>query len=171
MRKPAIVAYLLAALIIAADQASKYWIVQIMGLREPGHHIEVSNIFDLTMVWNRGVSFGLFRSPDGQETIRWLLALFAAVISVFLIVWIRKAKRLWTGIAVGLIIGGALGNLVDRVLLGHVIDFLNFENIGFKWVFNVADAGINVGMAILLIETFLTGDKDKAPAAPADEAV
>lgn len=162
MRKPAIVAYTLAALIIAADQLSKYWAVQIMGLRVPGDHIEVSGVFDLTMVWNRGVSFGLFRSPDGQETIRWLLALFSAVISVVLIVWVRKAKRVWSGVAIGLIIGGALGNLVDRVLLGHVVDFLNFENIGFKWVFNVADAAINVGMAILLIEMFVTGDKDKA---------
>ena len=165
MARPAVVAYLTAAALIAADQASKFWIVQVMGLRRQGDHIELSNIMDFTMVWNRGVSFGLLRSPDGQETIRWLLALFAAAASLALILWVRKAKRVWTGVGAGFIIAGAMGNLIDRVRLGHVIDFLNFEDIGFKFVFNVADAAINVGVAILLIETFLTPDKDKVPEA------
>ena len=162
MGRPAAVAYLTAAILIVADQLSKFWIVQIAGLRQSGDHIELSNLMDFTMVWNRGVSFGLLRSPDGQETIRWLLALFAATISVALILWVRKARRTWTGLGIGFIIGGAVGNLIDRVRLGHVIDFIDFGDIGFHFVFNVADAAINVGVAILLIETFLTADKDRA---------
>lgn len=167
MPKLAKLAYGLAALIIALDQASKYWIVNIMGLRVPGDQIEISKFFDLTLVWNRGVSFGLFRSPDGQETIRWALAAFQIAIAVALIVWVRKAQRTWTAVSIALIIGGALGNAIDRVLLGHVIDFIDVSGLGFfPWVFNVADAGINIGVAILLIETFLTPDKpkDKVPA-------
>lgn len=164
MARPSTVAYVTAAALIAADQLSKFWIVQVMGLKQQGDHIELSNIMDFTMVWNRGVSFGLLRSPDGQETIRWLLALFAALISVGLVIWVRRAKRTWTGLGIGFIIAGAVGNLIDRVRLGHVIDFLNFEDIGFRYVFNVADAAINVGVAILLIETFLTPKEPDHPA-------
>jgi signal peptidase II len=162
MRRPAVVAYLTAVVLIVADQLSKFWIVHIKGLTQEQDKIELSSIMDFTMVWNRGVSFGLFRSPEGEETIRWLLAVFATAISVSLIVWVRNAKRDWSGVAIGCIIGGAVGNLIDRVRLGHVIDFIDFGDIGFKYVFNIADSAINVGVAILLIETFLTAEKDRA---------
>ena len=160
MGRPAVLAYLLAAVVVALDQASKFWILNVVRLEER-RHIDISSIFDLSMVWNRGVSFGLFRSPDGQETIRWLLAAFAAAISLALIVWVRKAQRMWSGVGIGLIIGGAVGNLIDRVRFGAVADFLDFSGLHFPWVFNVADAAINVGVAILLIETFITAERDK----------
>ncbi len=162
MARPAVLAYILAAVVLIADQASKFWALYILDL-PTRLRVEVSGVFDLSMVWNRGVSFGLFRSPEGEETIRWLLAAFAAVISVILIWWVQKAKRAWSGVGIGFIIGGALGNLVDRVRFGQVADFLDFSDIGFIYVFNVADAAINVGVAILLLETFFTSEKDKTP--------
>jgi signal peptidase II len=158
-----VLAYGIAIVVIAVDQASKYWVLH--GLDLPlRQHIEVwPPIFNLTMVWNRGVSFGLFRSPEGQETIRWLLAAFAAVVSVALILWVRKARRAWSAVSVGLIIGGAIGNLIDRVRLGAVADFLDFSGLKFIWIFNIADSAITVGVILLLLETFLTAEKDKTP--------
>ena len=157
-----IMAYAIAALVIVADQLSKFWVLNVVGLSQAGDKIEISRFFDLTMVWNRGVSFGLFRSPDGQETIRWILAAFSAAVSVALIVWVWKAQRKWSAVGIGLIVGGALGNLIDRVRFGAVADFIDVSGLGFfPWVFNVADAAINIGVVVLLIETFFTSDKDK----------
>lgn len=156
------IAYAIAAVVIVLDQLSKFWVLNIKGLNQAGDHIDISRFFDLTMVWNRGVSFGLLRSPDGQETIRWLLAAFSAVICVALVIWVRKAQRKWSAIGIGLIIGGALGNLIDRVRFGAVADFIDVSGLGFfPWVFNLADAAINIGVIVLLIETFFTSDKDK----------
>lgn len=159
-RRLPIIAYAIAAFWIVADQISKFWILNVYQLPQKSH-VEVLPFFDLSMVWNRGVSFGLFQSPSGQETIRWLLAAFAAIVAVVLVVWVWRARRLWSAIAVGLIIGGALGNLIDRVRFGAVADFLDFSALHFPWVFNVADSGITVGVILLLVETFFTADKDK----------
>jgi signal peptidase II len=151
-------AYLLALFVIVADQVSKWWVLDVFHLHEKGQ-APVLPFFDLTYVENRGVSFGLFRSPDGQETIRWILAGFSAVVVVILMAWVLKARRNWTAVSIGLIMGGAVGNLIDRVRFGHVTDFLDFSKLHFPWVFNVADAAINIGIAILLVETFLFPEK------------
>jgi signal peptidase II len=172
--KPPILAYGLAGLIIVADQLSKVLMLErVFPAACPGFEatpltqafcsIDVAPVFNLTLVWNRGVSFGLFRSPDGQELIRWMLAAFSAIVAIALIVWVRKARRLWGAAGVGLIIGGALGNLVDRVRFGAVVDFLDFSALYFPWVFNIADSAISVGVALLLIETMIVGENDHTP--------
>ncbi len=151
-------AYVLALGVVALDQLSKYWILFVYDL--PGKvAVEVSPIFSLSMVWNRGVSFGLFRSPDGQELIRWLLAAFSAAVAVGLIVWARRIGRPLLSVAIGLINGGAVGNLIDRVRWGAVADFLNFSGLHFPWVFNVADSAITVGVALLLLDSLRTAPK------------
>lgn len=158
----ATLAYALAAVIIVADQASKLWILNGMRMSE-GASVQVLPFFHLTMVWNPGVSFGLFRSPQWQEVIRWALAAFSGAVAIALAVWVRKAHRLLPAIAIGMIIGGALGNLGDRIRYGQVVDFLDFGPI-FPWVFNIADSGITVGVILLLLDTFLAGDKPQASA-------
>jgi signal peptidase II len=84
-------------------------------------------------------------------------------VSIALAVWVRGAHRKLAAIAIGLIIGGALGNLADRIRLGRVIDFVDFGHL-FPWVFNVADAAVNVGVVLLLLDAFLTRDKGQAAA-------
>ena len=134
-------AYGLAAAVIVVDQISKYWIVEVFHLpiRSP---VPVTPFFNLSMVWNRGVSFGLLRAD--VDLARWGLA-----------VSVRKAEQALTGVALGLIIGGALGNLIDRVRLGAVVDFLDFSGLHFPWVFNVADCGVSVGVALVLLESVI----------------
>ena len=161
IRRLPLIAYTLAAAIIIVDQITKYWILSL-GL-EVGRPNPVLPFFDLTLIYNRGVSFGLFQSPEGRETIRWTLAAFSLIVAIGLIVWVRKAVKPLTAVAIGMIIGGALGNLVDRVQYGAVVDFLDFSGLYFPWVFNIADSGITVGVALLLAETLLTPDKPQTP--------
>ena len=144
-------AYALAALVIVLDQLSKYWILNVFDLPSKGSY-PVTDFFNLTMVWNRGVSFGLLQAE--VDLARWGLALFSLVVAVALAVWARKADRPLPAIALGLVIGGALGNLIDRVRFGAVADFLDFSGLWFPWVFNVADSGITVGVILLLLDSF-----------------
>ena len=153
-------AYSLGAIVALLDQLSKFWVLEILRLPEKGR-VPVLPFFDLTLVANRGVSFGLFRS-DGDLG-RWLLAAFSLIVVLALAIYVRKARRWWTAVSVGLIMGGAVGNLVDRVRFGAVTDFLDFSKLYFPWVFNVADAAINVGIALRLIETFLMPERNKSP--------
>lgn len=111
--------------------------------------VEVLPFFDLVLVHNRGVTFGLLAShhPAG----RWLLILLTSAISIGLLVWLMRAQSRTQAAALGLIIGGALGNLVDRLRQGAVTDFLDFHAQGYHWpAFNLADSGIVLGVALLL---------------------
>ena len=116
--------------------------------------------FRLTFVYNEGISFGLFQ---GTGLGRWLLAAFQGTVSVALILWARKVGRPWLLAGIGLVIGGAIGNLIDRVRLGRVIDFLDFSAIHFPWVFNVADASITVGVILILATEIFTPRPKAAP--------
>jgi len=160
-RRLSMIAYALAVLVVVLDQLSKYWMIGPLNLEAVGR-IQVLSFFSLTWVENRGVSFGLFQSPEGTETIRWILAAFSLAVAIALSVWVRKAVRRLLAIAIGLIIGGAVGNLIDRVRFGYVVDFLDFSGLYFPWVFNVADAAINIGVAVLVLDMILSGDKAKA---------
>ena len=146
-------AYAIALAVVVVDQVSKLWFLSL-GL-QVGDSVPVLPIFRLSMVWNPGISFGLLQG-HGQLG-RWLLVLFGAAVVVGLAWWIRRADRIGPAIAIGLIMGGAIGNnLIDRIRMGWVADFLDFSPIGFKWVFNVADSAITIGVIVLLIDTFLT---------------
>ncbi len=158
MRVPrlAIVAYVLALIVVGADQGLKYWVLEVFDL--PGKTTaQVAGPFWLTMVWNRGVSFGVLNS-DADWT-RWALAAFALAVAGALAVWAMRVQHLLLAVAVGFIMGGALGNLIDRVRLGAVTDFLDFSRLHFPWVFNLADAAINVGAVLLLWDVFLAPRK------------
>tara|TARA_R110002072_G_scaffold92854_4_gene206288 strand:- start:2521 stop:3024 length:504 start_codon:yes stop_codon:yes gene_type:complete len=150
-----------AALVFIADQLSKLWVLQGLNLDDPasGGRIEVLPFFDLTMVWNVGISFGLF--PASTLLLRIIFIVFSVAVSLYLGSWIWRAERRLRAIACGMIIGGALGNALDRVLHGAVADFLDFSGLYFPWVFNIADAGISVGVVMLLLDFFMNGDESK----------
>ena len=148
----------LAAVIIVLDQLSKFWVLEVFGLPERGS-VEVLPFFYLTMVWNPGVSFGLLRAD--ADLARWGLALFSTVVAVVLALWARRVERRWLALALGLVIGGAIGNLIDRVRFGDVADFLDFSRLYFPWVFNVADSAITIGVILLVLDSL------RRPATPA----
>ncbi|HEY8615669.1 signal peptidase II [Phenylobacterium sp.] len=160
-------AYAVAAVTVALDQLSKAWI--LYGLELPARgSVPVAGPLNFTMVWNQGVSFGLLRAD--QDLMRWALALFAIGVSVVLAVWVRKAGRPVLAWALGFIMGGAVGNVIDRIRWGAVADFIDVSAIGFfPWVFNVADAAINIGIALLLLD-MIRGEKRETSAKPTEDA-
>lgn len=159
--------YALIPVIVFLDQLTK-WAV----LNEPAFRalacldgttycgrIEVSSVFDLSMVWNRGVSYGALQS-DGA--MRWVLVAATLAIAIGFAVWLVRAGRRWTAIALALVVAGAIGNVIDRIRFGAVVDFLDFSDLYFIWVFNVADAAITVGAVLLFADQFLMSREEKA---------
>ncbi len=144
----------LAAVVLVLDQATKWWMLEVVGiaLRPP---IEVTPFFNLVMVWNRGVSFGLFAHE--AEVMPYVLSGVAVAIAVALLVWLARAERRWIAAAIGLVVGGAVGNVIDRLRFGAVADFFDVHVAGWHWpAFNVADAAIVVGVGMILLDGFAT---------------
>ena len=154
-------AYGLGFAVVFADQVSKAWVLNGLNLPLFGS-VDIAGPLRLTLVWNRGVSFGLLRAD--ADLMRWALVAFSLGVSLFLINWARKIERPRLAISVGLILGGAIGNLIDRVRWGAVRDFIDASALHFPWVFNLADSAITIGVIVLLIDTFLT------PETPATKA-
>ena len=157
-------AYGLALFIIVADQISKAMILSAMpGPPTPlldGFRIAevLPPVFNLTFVLNTGVSFGMF----GGGEARWILSAFSVIVAVALAVWALKADRRLLACAIGLVIGGAVGNVIDRIRFGGVVDFLDFSGTGvFPWIFNIADSGITVGVMLLILDSFLSERRSK----------
>ena len=144
--------FALAGLVIALDLATKYAVLQRFAY---GERLPVTDFFNLVLVFNKGAAFSFLASAAGWQT-----AFFAsiAVVASAVIGWLllrQPGKRLFCA-GLALILGGALGNLHDRLLYGHVVDFLDFHVAGWHWpAFNVADSGITVGAGLLILESFL----------------
>jgi len=154
-----------AAACAAADQALKLWLIFAIDLRAHGI-ITVTSFLDLVLTWNRGISYGLFQQ-DGALG-QWLLLALTVVAVILLGVWLARTTFRLTALALGLIIGGAVGNAIDRLAYGAVADFVLFhittETINFKWyVFNLADAAIVAGVIGLLYESLVGVRAAKAP--------
>ncbi|AHE97082.1 peptidase A8 [Thioalkalivibrio paradoxus ARh 1] len=141
----------IAAVVFVLDQITKLWAEHALTLYAP---IEVTGFFNLTLVYNPGAAFSFLSAAGGWQ--RWLLSGIALGVGVLIVVWLRRLPRqAWLMMAsLGLILGGALGNLVDRLRLGMVVDFLDFHYAGLHWpAFNVADAAITVGAICLIVAT------------------
>jgi signal peptidase II len=144
-----------AALIFLTDQLGKWIITYPLNLRDRGV-IELTSFFDLKWVENYGVSMG-FLTANGMVG-QWLLVALTAMISIGVLVWLWREKARPDAIALGLVLGGALGNILDRVRFGHVVDFadLHFGDWHPFLVFNVADAAITIGVLLLVLRALLT---------------
>ena len=148
--------FLAAALLVAADRLTK-WLV--LGWLRPGESYEVTGFLELVLVYNRGAAFSFLATAEGWQTpLLAVIAVVAAVVVGFLIVRDPTKRLLCIGLA--LILGGALGNLIDRLRFGHVVDFVDLHAAGWHWpAFNVADSGITVGAVILILEGFVHHEK------------
>jgi signal peptidase II len=134
---------------LLVDQAHKFWMLGPFGIEEKGR-VALTSFLDLIMVWNRGVSYGLL-TQEGDLG-RWVLIAFGLAGAAVFGWWLWHSRRLLTSVALGLVIGGALSNVIDRLLYGAVADFFLFHVGGFEWyVFNLADAWIVAGVVGLLI--------------------
>ena len=150
-----------AVVILLADQASKWWVLEVLRLPEVGQ-VPVLPVFSLTMVWNTGVTFGLFGGAG--EWGPWILAGVAMAVVVALAVWLRRAENALVATALGAIAGGAVGNVIDRLRFGAVVDFLHAHAWGWSWyVFNVADAAIVCGVGALVLDGLLPRSRLPAP--------
>ena len=139
-------------LALILDQVTKLLVYD--RLWQPPRRVELFGFLDLVPVENRGISFGMFQSQGNTGV--WLISAFALIASLGLGLWMSRVSRRWPALALGLIIGGALGNVIDRLRLGWVIDFIDFHVSTWHWpAFNMADAAITVGVGILLIDGLL----------------
>ncbi|TFI56913.1 signal peptidase II [Sphingomonas parva] len=159
VRRNRVLGLSIALAIFLLDQASKWVITYVFQLQQQ-RLITIAPIFDLRWVENRGVSMGFLTA--GSEAERWLLVALTAAISIFVTVWLWREKRREDAIALSFVLGGALGNILDRIRLGYVVDFadLHFGDIHPFLVFNVGDAAITIGVLLLLIRALLTRDRD-----------
>lgn len=152
----------ITAAVLLIDQISKYLVVHLLELDRLGAIDVLPPWLNLRMAWNRGINFGLFSGEDNIT--RWLLIALALAISVWVWRWVgRSAHRIWVQVAAGLLIGGALGNVIDRIAYGAVADFLNMS-LPFwanPYSFNVADIAIFLGAAGLVL---FTGEDGKSSA-------
>lgn len=145
----------LALCVVLADQLTKLWVLHRVDFSDGP--IRVLPFLDITFVWNRGISYGLFQT---EGVGRWILVGLTAVAIVALLVWLMRTRRALVAFGVAAIVGGAIGNLIDRLLYGAVVDFVHLHAGDFSWyVFNIADAAIVVGVVALLVDSFVVSPK------------
>jgi signal peptidase II len=152
----------LSGLVIGLDQQSKWLAASLLVPYQP---VPVLPSFNLTLMYNTGAAFSLFARASGWQ--RWFFLLLSLVISIVLVIWISRLKHDQNRLAVALslILGGAIGNLIDRVVYGYVIDFLDFYYAAWPhWpAFNVADSAITVGVSLLVIDNVLSARRRTSP--------
>jgi len=147
----------IAALTLIADQLSKFWMIYVYEITDRGK-VVLTPFFDLVIVWNEGISYGLF--PQGSRAGQGVLIAIALAATVALMIWLARTTSMLAAISIGLIMGGALGNAIDRALYGAVADFFSLHGFGFYWyIFNLADLAIVVGVIGVLYETLFGGHK------------
>ena len=157
-KKPVLFGVFLIVISAVLDQWSKWYV--LTDLMNPPAEIPVTSFFSYVLAWNTGVSFSLFNSYGVTGT--YVLIALSSAISLFFMVWLLKARNFWLASGLGLIIGGALGNLIDRVRFGAVVDFLHFYYESYAWpAFNLADTFITIGVMLIFIESFLSHKGEK----------
>ncbi len=151
-----------ALVTLIVDQLHKWWMISIYGIQLE-ERIVITPFMDFIYVINKGVSYGLF--TQGSQTGQYVLAAFAMIVAIALTIWLAKAEHTRiAALGIGLIVGGAVGNGIDRLHLGGVADFIQLHAFGFYWyVFNIADVAIVAGVMALLYDSFALSRKSDAP--------
>ncbi|VVN84777.1 Lipoprotein signal peptidase [Pseudomonas fluorescens] len=152
----------LSLLVLVIDQASKFYFENKLEMFQ--QIVVIPDLFSWTLAYNTGAAFSFLADSSGWQ--RWLFALIAIVVSAVLVVWLKRLGRneTWLAIALALVLGGALGNLYDRIALGHVIDFIlvHWQNSWYFPAFNVADSAITVGAVMLALDMFKSKKTEEA---------
>jgi len=151
--------YLLACLVVVIDQLTKYWVSSVFSY---GETLELLPVLNLTLVHNMGAAFSFLSDAGGWQ--RWFFTIVSLVVSIVLVVWLYRlpTRQTLLATALALVLGGAVGNLWDRVVLGYVVDFIDFFYRRHHWpAFNVADAAITLGAVLLILESFLAPKPSK----------
>lgn len=150
-----------AVVVLAADQGSKYWILNVLKLEEL-RQVVLLPVLNLTMVWNQGVTFGMLHGLGAWSHLA--LAAMALVVVGVLANWLRRAESAMVALSIGAIMGGAVGNVIDRLRFGAVVDFIHAHIGTLSWyVFNVADAAIVCGVGVLVFDNLIRGRPKAAP--------
>lgn len=154
--------FIVAAIVVAIDQAMKYWITNVLDLDSLGGMRVVTSFFQFRFVPNIGVSLGLL--PASSDTMRWGLIGVTGLIALGVLIWMLREKNRQDLVGLGLVLGGAIGNIADRVRLGYVVDFadLHFGEWRPFYIFNTADAAITIGVLVLLGRALMTRDRPPA---------
>lgn len=162
------IGFIVALIVFALEQITKWIVLGPLDLRVV-RLIEIVPIFSLTYTENPGISLGLL--PATSDTMRWLLVAGTAIIAVVVAVWITREKNRIDQMALGMVLGGALGNILDRARHGYVVDFadLHFGEFRPFFIFNVADAAISIGVVILLLRAFLTRKEQPEGSGPEEK--
>jgi signal peptidase II len=151
----------LSFVVVVADQLTKWWVVRELELFE---RIEILPVLDLTLLYNTGAAFSFLSDAGGWQ--RFLFVGLALLVTLMILVWLRRLPRRGQGLlaaALALVAGGALGNVIDRTRLGHVVDFISVHHGSWYFpAFNVADSAITVGAALLIIESLIEGRRARA---------
>jgi signal peptidase II len=153
--------WIVALVTLVLDQASKLWLLFVFDLpvREP---VRVAPFLDLIVVWNRGISYGLFQQHS--DIGRWGLVVFSIVAAIGLSIWMSRASERFLAVSLALLVGGAIGNAIDRAAYGAVFDFVHLHWGSWSWyVFNVADAAIVAGVAGLLYDSLVLDRRRARP--------
>lgn len=149
--------FLPAGIIVALDQATKFLAVAKLELHQP---VAVMPSFNFFLAYNKGAAFSFLSDAGGWQ--RWFFSVLALAVSVFLIVWLTRLEKRekWTILALSMILGGALGNVIDRFAHGHVVDFIQWYYDRFYWpAFNIADSSIFIGVVIMLVSSFFNKEE------------
>lgn len=166
---PRLIGALLAFALFGLDQLVKYWVTGPLGIAREGDVMEILPFFDLRYLENRGISMGMLTASS--DTARWALVALTGGIAIVVTVWMMRERRLGEIIPLALILGGALGNIRDRVQFGYVIDYadLHFGDFRPFFIFNLADAAISIGVAIMLARALFVRDNPPETAEPSAE--
>lgn len=149
--------YITALVVLLSDQLTKHWASAELVYRQP---VPITSWFDLTLAHNAGAAFSFLAGAGGWQ--RWFFAMVAVLVSAVMVGWLARLgrERRWLGFALGLVLGGGLGNLWDRLALGYVVDFLSVHYHQWYWpAFNVADSAISVGAILLVLDSFYTAQE------------
>lgn len=151
-------ALMLAGSVLILDQVSKWWV--LTRLMVPPRAIEITSFFNVVLTWNRGISFGLFNNDSPYNS--YILTVLSGVVTVALLVWLLRIRIVRVQLALSAVIGGAVGNTLDRLHHDGVVDFLDFHMSGLHWpAFNVADTAITIGAMVLVADALLSSSDSR----------